>query len=117
MTGKSVAGQGDVSATPGNVPFTGAQSGTWTADAITVTPHPVLRVDGAPAITQASCTFSFSGANSNGSPVAGQESVTLTAGATTLHVGPQTVLVDGDQAAGVFGNKLQVVSTRKLVTS
>src|SRR5215831_3080182 len=117
MTGKSVACQGDVSATVGNVPFTGAQSGTWTASAITVTPHQVLQVDGAAAITQASCTFSFSGANSSGSPVAGQATVTLMAGATTLRVGPDTVLVDGDQATSVFGNGLRVVSTRKLVTS
>lgn len=117
MTGKNVAGQGDVIATPGTLPFTGAQSGTWTPGAITATAHPELQVGGAPVITQASCTFSFAGVNASGTAVTGQEAVTLPAGATTLHVGPDTVLVNGDQAAGAFGNKLQVVSTRTVLTS
>jgi hypothetical protein len=117
MTGKSVACQGDVSATPGTVPFTGAQSGTWTAGEITTTPHPILRVDGAAVISKASCTFTFTGTNSSGSLVTGQEAVTLTAGATVLRAGPDTVLVNGDQAAGIFGNKLRVTSIRKLVTA
>jgi hypothetical protein len=117
MTGKNVAGQGDVSAIPGTLPFTGAQSGTWTPGAITPVAHPELQVGGAAVITQASCTFSFAGVNASGTAVTGQETVTLPAGATTLHVGPDTVLVNGDQAVGMFGNKLQVVSMRKLVTS
>ena len=117
MTGRNVAGQGDVSAIQGITPFTGAQSGTWTAGAITVTAHSELQVGGVAVITQASCTFSFAGVNASGSPVTGQETVTLPAGATTLHVGPDTVLVNGDQAVGAFGNKLQVVSTRTLLTS
>jgi hypothetical protein len=117
MTGKNVAAQGDVSATPGNLPFTLAQSGTWTPGAITATAHPELQVGGAPVITQASCTFSFAGVNASGATVTGKETVTLPARSTTLRVGSDTVLVNGDQAVGVFGNKLQVVSTRKLVTS
>ena len=118
-TSKSVAAEGDVTATAGTTPFTGAQSGTWAAGSITVTAHADLQVGGAAAISKANCTFSFSGLNSSGVTVTGQESVTLMAGATKLHDGEDTVLLDGDQATGPggFGNKLKVTSTRKLKTS
>jgi hypothetical protein len=119
-TTKSVAAEGDVTPILGTIPFTGAQSGTWTAGEITPTAHADLQVGGAAAISGASCTFSFKGVNSSGATVTGQEIVTLTAGATKLHVGTNAVLMDGDEAtagpAG-FGNKLQVTSSRKLETS
>lgn len=117
MPGKDVAGEGDVSATPGNMPFTGAQSGTWTAGSVSVTAHPDLQVGGAAAISQASCVFSFTGANSSGTAVTGQETVTLAAGATKLHDDQTSVLVDGDEAVGMFGNKLLASSARKLKTA
>lgn len=117
MPGRNVAGEGDVSATPGNVPFTGAQSGTWTAGSVAVTAHPDLQVGGAAAISQASCVFSFAGVNGGGTAVTGQETVTLTAGGTRLHGDQASVLVDGDEAAGMFGNKLLASSARKLTTA
>lgn len=118
MTGaaKSLATQTDVIATPGTMPFTGAQSGTWTAGPITVTPHPHIQADGAPVISGAACTFSFAGVNSGGTAVTGQDPVTLPAGATKLRDGPATLLVNGDQATGAFGNMLQVTSAHKLAT-
>jgi hypothetical protein len=114
-SGKSLACQADVSATPGTTPFTGATNGTWTAGAITVTSHPRLQVGGAPVISGAVCMFAF--VSTDGSGVTGSETVTLSAGATKLRDGPATMLVNGDQATGAFGNTLQVASARKLATS
>ena len=119
-TGKSVAAKDDVSATPGAVPFTGADQGTWTAGEINAPGHPEFQMGEAAVISEASCVFSFQGSNSGtGAVVAGQETVTLTSGTTKLHVGQVTVLVDGDEATGDggFGNKLTVTSSRKLATS
>lgn len=119
-TGKSVAAKDDVSATSGTVPFTGADQGTWTAGEINAPGHPELQMGEAAVISEASCVFSFHGSNSGtGAVVTGQETVTLTSGATKLHVGQVTVLVDGDEATGNggFGNKLTVTSSRKLATS
>jgi hypothetical protein len=114
--GKSLATQADVIATPGTMPFTGAQSGTWTAGPTTVTPHPHIQVGGAPVISGAACVFSFAGVNSGGTAVTGQENVALQAGATKLRDGSATLLVNGDQATGAFGNMLQVTSAHKLAT-
>jgi hypothetical protein len=118
-TSRSVAAKDDVSATPGTVPFTGADQGTWTAGEINAPGHPELQMGGA-VISEASCVFSFQGSNSGtGAAVTGQETVTLTSGTTKLHVGQVSVLVDGDETTGDggFGNKLTVTSTRKLATS
>lgn len=112
MTANSVAGEGDVFATPGKVLFKGATKGSWAAGHIFYVPHAHLKIDGAPAISQASCTFAFTG------DVSGTEPVTLSPGATKLQCGPASVLVHGDTiTSSQYGNQLQVSSTRKLKTS
>ena len=119
MTGTAVAGEGDVTATPGSIFFTGASSGTWTAGPVTVTTYPTLRAGGAQVAFQASCTFQFIGKTGQ-TPVTGSETVTLTAaGSAKLQKGLNGVLLDGDNAEGpgAFGNKLTASSTRTLRTS
>jgi hypothetical protein len=113
----NVARQGDVSATPGTTPFTGATSGTWTAGTIGDTPYDKVVSGGAKAISEARCTFSFSGANASGSPVTGSETVTLSAKQTKLQKGASGVLVDGDSATGTFGNTLTALGGPKLGTT
>lgn len=109
----SVAIQGDVVATPGTVPATGAASGTWTAGPVSYQSYSKLKVGGN-VIHQASCTFNFSGATSGGSAVTDVSTVTLTAGSTKLQKGSTFVLQNGDQKSDSFGNKLQAQSSRKL---
>jgi hypothetical protein len=109
MTASSVAAASDVSATPGTIPPSG-ESGTWSAGDISVTPHPHLVVGADPAISSASCEFTFSGG--------GSETLTLNATATVLHCDDVSVLVDGDHVISTqTGNQLTVSSTRTLKTS
>lgn len=115
MSGQPVAADGDVTATVGTKPFTGADSGQWTAGAVICTPYPRLR-SGAAVIYQATCTFQFAGKAGN-SPVTGAEIVTLTADrGAKLQRGQQGVLRSGDVAQGKFGNKLIASSSRRLRT-
>lgn len=103
MPASSVAAAGDVSAIAG--------AKTWTAGPVVVTNHPRLVVDGAPAISSATCTFTFT----NGTT----ELLTLKATATVLQCDQVAVLVNGDQvvSSSQTGNTLTVSSTRKLQTS
>ena len=111
---KSVAREGDVSATPGTKPFTGADSGAWAAGAVTYTSYDKVVSGGARSISQAECTFNFSGASSSGATVTGTETVTLSAQPTKLQKGASSVIVDGDSATGTFGNKLTASGGEKL---
>jgi hypothetical protein len=118
---RSVAVDGDVSATAGTAFYTGATSGTWTAGPITATTYENLESGGKKVIWKAECTFSFTGENSGGSAVTGTEKVTLTATTKLLDPG-QHVLVDGDSKTGgdappTFDNKLTVSAAGPLETS
>lgn len=117
MAGKSVVVDGGVTATAGTTMFTGADSGAWTAGAVTYQSYPNLTINGVPAIYQASCTFTFSGLSSSSAPVTGAETVTLTASATLMQGGLSNVLVDGDQATGTYGNQLTAQSSGLLKTA
>ncbi len=114
--GKSVAVEGDVTATPGTTPFTGADSGTWTAGTVTYLSYAKLTVNGIKVIWQAQCAFTFSGASSSGTAVTGAETVTLTANTTILQKGISNVLVNGDTATGNYGNELKAQSSGPLKT-
>jgi hypothetical protein len=111
----AVAIQGDVVATAGTGLPPGADSGTWTAGSVSYQTYPKLKVGGNVA-HKASCTFTFAGASSSGSPVSNSSTVTLTAGTTKLQKGANFVLQDGDQQTDSFGNILQAQSSRKLKT-
>lgn len=117
MTAKSVAVEDEVIATPGTAPFTGAESGTWTAGPVSYRSYGSLTVGGINVIYEASCTFNFSGASSSGAAVIGSETVTLTAGSTLLQKNESGVLVNGDSATGTYGNELKVQSSGPLKTS
>ena len=114
---KSVAVEGDVSATPGSTPYSGAETGSWTAGAITYQGYDPLTIGGTRVVSEASCTFSFSGASSSGATITGTETVTLSAGGTKLQGGSSKVLVDGDRKAGSYGNELLVQTGAKLKTA
>lgn len=114
MSSKSVAVDGDVTATPGTVFYTGADSGTWTAGTITYESYDKLTVT-KKVIYKAICKFSFAGANSGtGATITGEETVTLEATPTLLQKGATSVLRDGDSQVGEFGNKLEVLTNNKL---
>jgi hypothetical protein len=118
MTAKSVAVEGDVKATAGATPYTGANSGTWTAGPVSYQTYSKLQVNGKPVIFEASCTFNFKGTGPNNAPVAGVETVQLSAGTTTLQKGANNVMKHGDQKiSDIYGNKLEVSTSSKLRTA
>lgn len=116
MATKSVAVDGEVQATPGTAMYSPADSGAWSAGAVQHTTYAALTVGGVAVVHEASCEFTFSGADSksNGAPVTGSETVTLTASPTSLMRGKDAVLRDGDEAEGSYGNKLRAVTSRHL---
>jgi hypothetical protein len=116
MATKGVATEGDVTATAGTTPYTGASSGTWTAGSVSCTSYAKLHAGGAPAISEATCTFNFAGTSASNSADTGSETVTLRAGPTTLQGGASGVLLDGDSKTDSFGNKLAASSAAPLKT-
>jgi hypothetical protein len=100
--------EGQVTATPGAMPFTGAESGVWTAGSVNYESYDALKMDGAKVIHGASCRFSFSGQSSSGATVTGSETVTLEAGRTIVQKDSSGALLSGDSATGSYGNKLMV---------
>ncbi|WOP18902.1 hypothetical protein [Raineyella sp. LH-20] len=110
----SVAREGDVTATVGQLPYSGATSGTWTAGTVASTTASASS-DGAAVVVGASCTFSFNGTNGQ-SPVTGTSTVTLSPGPRVLTIGGVAPLVDGDSQQDAYGNTLRVGSTATLRT-
>lgn len=111
----SVARAGDVTATVGQLPYSGATSGTWTAGTVATTTATLASSDGAAVVVGASCTFSFNGTNGQ-SPVTGTSTVTLSPGPRVLTIGGVAPLVDGDSQQDAYGNTLRVGSTATLRT-
>jgi hypothetical protein len=97
---------------PGAVAPTPPSAG-WTNTGVTPTPVDHLKVDTKKVLRGATCTFNFSGTDSNGVTVTASATATLSPGATTLKGGGNTLLLNGDSAAdaGGFNNTLTVVST------
>lgn len=116
MTSKQVAVEGDVQATAGTTPFTGAASGTWTAGSVTCSSYDQLKIGGSKVIYKAECKFTFNGTSSAPASITGDETVTLEAKSTKLQGGLSKVLVNGDSVTGNFGNKLQINASHKLST-
>ncbi|NEW69887.1 hypothetical protein [Streptomyces rhizosphaericus] len=112
--GAEAAGTGDVTATPGTTPFTGADKGTWTAGEVVETASDKMKAAGAFLIHRATCDFTFSGTAPNGAAVSGKSTVALSATASRLRVGGERLLLNGDEAHDTFGNALKAVSTRPL---
>lgn len=71
----------------------------WTAAAVVETINPVLTVDGKPMVSQAQCLFTH--------PKDGTSQVKLSPNATVLKA-EGDVLLHGDSATDVRGNKLEV---------
>ncbi len=117
MPASSVAVEGNVTATVGTNPYTGASAGDWTASLVSYNSYSKLKVNGKPVIHGASCTFNFQGTAPNGASVTTAVTVTLSAGTTTLQKGAKHVLRHGDQASDAWGNKLEVSTSSKLRTA
>jgi hypothetical protein len=117
MPGESVAVEGEVVATPGDIAFTGAEKGEWIAGPVIVQSYGNLTVGSKKVIYQAQCTFDFTGQSSSGAVVKGVEMVTLKAGQTRLQNNETGVLVKGDEKTGQFGNKLAVETANVLHTA
>lgn len=121
MPSKNVAVEGDVQAIVGTAMITPAETGTWTAGSITESSYNKLKIEETKVIYKVECTFTFSGSYTppGGTPtaVSGSETVTLTANSTKLQNGFSNVLVNGDSAEGTYGNKLQVVTSNKLLSA
>ncbi|MGB3673425.1 MAG: hypothetical protein WA988_03185 [Candidatus Nanopelagicales bacterium] len=118
MVAKKVAVEGDTTATVGTMPFTGADTGTWTAGTIEESAYPKLRCAGTPVIWEATCKFSFIG---TGPPpvkptIKGDETVTVTATTNLINKTQHSVLVGGASSVGKYGNKLQISATGPLTT-
>jgi len=106
---KPVGKVGDTAATVGTGMYGAAASGSWTAGPVTETAYALPTIGGVATIHAASCTFSFSGVQSDGTtPVTGTSPVTLTAATTTLQKGSTFVLRDGDAFSDTYGNTLTV---------
>lgn len=114
MASEPVAVSGEVVAKPGQKMFGEATSGAWTADPVTTNAYDHLAIGGKPVIHGASCTFRFTGNRSDGSPVIGDETVDLPAGATVLQGALSGVLRNNDKATGQFGNQLEVKTANVL---
>ena len=119
MAGKPAAKTGDTQATVGTTMFGAAATGTWTAGPISETPpYPLLTIGGTTVIHVASCTFSFSGLQADGTTaVNGTSPVTLTASSTTLQKSSTFVLRDLDTANDTYGNTLTVHAAANILTS
>jgi hypothetical protein len=118
MATSSVACVGDVTATAGaGIPPT-ADAGIWTAGPVTLTSYDKLTVNGAKAVHQAQCTFSFNGTKGTTPPVTVTDSstVTLTAAPTILEGSLSNVLRNGDSASDTFGNTVKATSARLLTS-
>jgi hypothetical protein len=114
---KSVAVDGQVTATVGTVLLSPATTGTWTAGPITYQSYDKLKIGGAKVIHKAECTFSFSGSNTTPpTPVAvtGTEKVKLEPTFTLLQKNRSKVLLNGNSEQSSHGNTLTVVSENVL---
>jgi hypothetical protein len=125
MAAKSVATKSDVKTQLSNVPLSPADSplgsAGWSAGQIEVSSYSQLKIDGAEAIYEARCTFSFSGSNTKVKPpqaVTGpDDKVVLNAaalGRTHLQGLENQVLRDGDSITSADGNTLKIVSSERL---
>ncbi|KOU61527.1 hypothetical protein ADK57_27640 [Streptomyces sp. MMG1533] len=116
MAGRPVAVQGEVSATAGQKPFEGADSGKWTAGTVNETASDTLKVDGSFVLHQASCAFTFTG-KAGQTPVSGSSTVELTPTTDKLFADGTGVLLDGDAAGDAYGNTLKASSAGRLHVS
>lgn len=106
----NIAVEGDVLAIPGTIPYPPAVSGAWIPGPVTYSVYSKVKVNGRAVIYEAKCTFTFAGVASPPAPVSGTEDVTLSASSTSVNDGQNSVLLDGDNKTGNYGNQLQAVA-------
>ncbi len=117
---RPVARAGDASATASTAKSypndtSPTATGQWkTAGPVSETPVAGAQSDGKKIITSAACSFVFTGnltSPGNLSFTSPPSKVTLTPASRILKAGGSDPLVDGDEAADTFGNKVSVSST------
>jgi hypothetical protein len=73
-----------------------------------------ITISGKSLVTQVTCYFSFNGVDSQDVPVLASETLTLSGKNKKLH---QLPLVDGEESKGLYGNKITIQSSEKLIVS
>jgi hypothetical protein len=116
MATKPVARKGDVTATVGTMPYTGASSGTWSPGTLTVTTAPLASSDGNEVVVKAESSFTFLGSSGN-TTIKGDSSVVLSPGPQLLTIDGSAPLVHGDSAQDAYGNTVSVSSSATLHTA
>lgn len=118
MAPKSVAVEGNASASAGSTLVEPAKAGSWDAGDVSETSYDFLTVDSTKVIWKAECTFSFTGDSDppNGvvEDVHRSSTVTLEASGTALQGGSTFVLVDGDSTQDDYGNTVRVSASANL---
>ncbi len=110
MPAQRVATASDVAAIPlpppPGPPSAPPPPSLWKPGPVTATPHPRLMVNGAPAVSAATCVFAYTGPPPL--PPNPTDPVTLNAKPTVLRCDGTGVLVDGDSVTSAVGNTLKV---------
>lgn len=119
--GDRVAVKGEVTAEASTSPAPTGMSnvaGTWSAGEVSETSYPQLKVGGTEVIHQASCTFTWTGNNTETGAEAPDvtSEVTLVATTRILQGRGSFVLVDGNVGDDLHGNKLSVSAAGHLTT-
>ncbi|TQV72573.1 hypothetical protein FKG94_17885 [Exilibacterium tricleocarpae] len=107
-----------VKATPGEICYTGASEGDWTAGEITLVLHKKIAVKQQQAVYKATCNFKFTGSNPKGDPITGSEKLELKAADTKLSGKDGGMLRVESRVEGAFGNELEIIASQsKLATA
>lgn len=119
---KAVAAKGDVQGHVSSSPSAGSNNGAWSSSVpLVVVTDPRLTLNHVPVALSATESFAFAPGDTKSSAVA--TSISLTAGATKVTVGHQSVLVDGDKKDDATSslsappNDISVSSQQKLRTA
>lgn len=116
---KSVATKNDIQAvtstTTSTLQYTNC-TGSWTAGLIETKVYDYFTINGNAIAYEASCTFNFTGNdNVTGASVVEQETIRLDAKEKITTLQP-AVLCNNDEASGLNGNKLRIISNNHLIT-
>jgi hypothetical protein len=119
VAGKKAVKTGEVTATAGTTMYSPAVKGSWLAGPVIPTSYSKLKSGGGAVLSEAKCTFSFTGTGPTPAeaPVSGTSTVTLSAQTTRLQKGASNVLVDGESKKDEYGNELKASAQGKLSTS
>jgi hypothetical protein len=117
---KAVAVEGDtqVETSTAKLPADTGGSGSWQPGTLAVTTGETISVNGKKVELSAVMTWTYTGgttANGSSIPPVPPDTATLTASPTKLTDANQHVLVEGDEATTVNGNKIIVTKSQEIL--